>query len=98
MKKSDVLKLPSMPLQSPTFPRGPYRFFRRQYLVISYASDPAAIRAALRRAGLRRYEVSNFARPGFESVHNRLYWSGESYLGLGAGAAGCRRACAAGWC
>jgi putative oxygen-independent coproporphyrinogen III oxidase len=50
-----------------------------------------AIRAALRRAGLRRYEVSNFARPGRESVHNRLYWEGESYLGLGAGAAGCRR-------
>jgi len=47
MKKSDVLKLPSMPLQSPTFPRGPYRFFRRQYLVISYASDPVAIREAL---------------------------------------------------
>jgi acetoacetate decarboxylase len=36
-----------MPLQSPTFPRGPYRFFRRQYLVISYQSDPAAIREAL---------------------------------------------------
>jgi oxygen-independent coproporphyrinogen-3 oxidase len=50
-----------------------------------------AIRGALRRAGLRRYEVSNFARPGRESVHNRLYWDGESYLGLGAGAAGCRR-------
>jgi acetoacetate decarboxylase len=47
MKKSDVLGLPSMPLQSPTFPRGPYRFFRRQYLVISYQSDPAAIREAL---------------------------------------------------
>ncbi|HEY6104344.1 MAG TPA: radical SAM protein, partial [Anaeromyxobacteraceae bacterium] len=50
-----------------------------------------AIRAALRRAGLKRYEVSNYARPGRESVHNRLYWAGESYLGLGAGAAGCRR-------
>ncbi len=50
----------------------------------------AAIRAALRRAGLRRYEISNYARPGRESVHNRLYWDGESYLGLGAGAYGCR--------
>lgn len=49
------------------------------------------IAAALRRAGLRRYEVSNFARPGRESVHNRLYWAGESYLGVGAGAAGCLR-------
>ncbi len=51
----------------------------------------AAIRAALRRAGLRRYEISNHARPGMESVHNRLYWDGESYLGLGAGAFGCIR-------
>jgi putative oxygen-independent coproporphyrinogen III oxidase len=50
-----------------------------------------AIRHALRRAGLRRYEISNFARPGMESVHNRLYWDGESYLGLGAGAYGCLR-------
>ena len=48
-----------------------------------------AIRAALRRAGLRRYEISNHARPGFESVHNRLYWESESYLGLGVGAFGC---------
>jgi len=51
-----------------------------------------AIRGALRRAGLRRYEISNFARPGFESVHNQLYWDGESYLGVGCGAFGCRHA------
>jgi putative oxygen-independent coproporphyrinogen III oxidase len=50
-----------------------------------------AIRHALRRAGMRRYEISNFARAGRESVHNRLYWEGESYLGLGAGAYGCLR-------
>lgn len=55
------------------------------------ARQGAALRAALRRAGLRRYEISNHARPGFESVHNRLYWEGESYLGLGAGAFGCLR-------
>ena len=48
-----------------------------------------AIRGALRRAGLRRYEISNYARAGFESVHNRLYWESESYLGLGVGAYGC---------
>jgi oxygen-independent coproporphyrinogen-3 oxidase len=55
-----------------------------------------AVRTALRRAGLRRYEVSNFARPGRESIHNGLYWAGESYLGLGAGAVGCRRSDAGG--
>lgn len=47
MKKSDVKALPSMPLQSPTFPRGPYRFFNRQYLVINYKTDPSLIREAL---------------------------------------------------
>jgi oxygen-independent coproporphyrinogen-3 oxidase len=55
-----------------------------------------AARAALRRAGLRRYELSNFALPGRESRHNRLYWEGASYLGLGAGAAGCLRGPAGG--
>lgn len=55
------------------------------------AAQAAAIRAVLRRAGLRRYEISNFALPGRESAHNRLYWAAESYLGLGAGAYGCVR-------
>ena len=40
----------------------------------------------LARAGLDRYEISNFARPGFESRHNLKYWRREPYLGFGADA------------
>ncbi len=45
----------------------------------------AAVRV-LKAAGYRHYEVSNFALPGFESMHNTLYWKGNPYIGLGAGA------------
>lgn len=40
----------------------------------------------LARAGYRHYEVSNWALPGHECVHNLGYWEGRPYLGLGAGA------------
>ena len=44
------------------------------------------LRERLERAGIRQYEISNFARPGFESVHNRRYWERQPVLGLGVGA------------
>ncbi len=42
--------------------------------------------AMLGRAGYRRYEISNFAMPGFECRHNMNYWERGEYLGLGPGA------------
>ncbi len=40
----------------------------------------------LTAAGYRHYELSNFAKPGFESQHNLGYWDGRPYLGFGPGA------------
>lgn len=40
----------------------------------------------LAEAGLGQYEISNFAKPGFESKHNSSYWQGKIYLGFGPGA------------
>ena len=65
---------------------------RRGELVLP--SDDAALaqidtaRAALAEAGLIRYEISNYARPGFECRHNLAVWRGEDYIGLGEGSHG----------
>ena len=51
----------------------------------------------LAQAGFEQYEVSNFARTGYQSRHNLKYWMGRPYIGLGAAAhsdfSGCRYSC-----
>jgi oxygen-independent coproporphyrinogen-3 oxidase len=47
----------------------------------------ARTEVALRRAGLQRYEISNYAVAGKACLHNVACWRGEDYLGLGPGAA-----------
>jgi oxygen-independent coproporphyrinogen-3 oxidase len=44
---------------------------------------------ALRDAGYHHYEISNFAQPGHEAVHNSAYWRHVPYVGLGPGAHSC---------
>ncbi|MFC0137242.1 coproporphyrinogen III oxidase [Staphylococcus petrasii] len=48
-----------------------------QYLMKSLASTQ-----------FHQYEISNFAKPGHESEHNKVYWLNEEYYGFGAGASG----------
>ena len=49
----------------------------------SYAAE------MLERYGYRQYELSNFCAPGFESLHNLMYWNLDDYMGFGPGAHSC---------
>lgn len=42
----------------------------------------------MEKKGIRQYEISNFAKPGFESKHNLTYWNNDYYYGFGAGSHG----------
>ena len=53
--------------------------------------EVAEAECILAAAGLQRYEISNYARPGMECRHNCAVWRGEDYLGLGDGAHGRER-------
>ena len=47
MNIADILQASSMPIAGPSYPKGPYRFVDREYLIVAYESDPEAIREAV---------------------------------------------------
>jgi acetoacetate decarboxylase len=47
MTLDEILSAPSMPAFAPSYPLGPFRFVRREYLIITYETEPDAIRAVL---------------------------------------------------
>jgi len=47
MKIEEILRAPSMPLASPSYPHGPFRFVDREYMIVAYESDAEAIRHAV---------------------------------------------------
>ncbi|WP_439813700.1 acetoacetate decarboxylase [Zavarzinia sp. CC-PAN008] len=47
MNREQILKIPSMPAASPSYPHGPYRFVNREYLIIVYESDADLVREAV---------------------------------------------------
>lgn len=51
-----------------------------------YAAEFLLAHELLGAAGFDHYEVSNYARAGFQARHNRIYWLGRSYAGLGPSA------------
>jgi oxygen-independent coproporphyrinogen-3 oxidase len=68
------------------------QFFRRQERGEFRQDSDADVQffemtmSILEAAGYQQYEISNYARPCFSSIHNRAYWSGEDYLGIGPSA------------
>ena len=48
MKAEDIRKNAfAMPMANPAYPKGPYRFFNREFLIITYRTDPDKLRAAI---------------------------------------------------
>lgn len=69
-----------------------YHLDRKNQLVLPTEDEEylmyQLIRERLEQAGYRQYEISNFSIPGYESMHNTVYWLNDEYYGIGVGAHG----------
>ena len=74
-----------------------YNLYRKGKLVLPSDSLGAEMYEHLmnkmKQTNMHQYEISNFAKSGHESQHNKVYWQNESYYGFGAGASGYVNGC-----
>jgi oxygen-independent coproporphyrinogen-3 oxidase len=76
-----------------TFEKGTSFYSRLQKGMLQEADDElqremyADVMERLPQRGYEQYEISSFAKPGYRSRHNQVYWSGRGYFGFGPGAA-----------
>lgn len=74
MTRDEILGAPSMPAFSPSYPHGPFRFVGREYLIITYETDPEIIRADLpaRKIVGGRHQIVDFTVPYGRVLHDYL--------------------------
>ena len=67
-----------------------YNLVRKNNLLLPTQEEEAemyeVIMEQMKIHGYEQYEISNYAKPGFSSLHNLTYWNNEEYYGIGAGA------------
>ncbi|MDZ4689330.1 MAG: radical SAM family heme chaperone HemW [Planctomycetaceae bacterium] len=93
LRRGIELGVPHISTYGLTFESGTAFETRRQRGQLARAPEElerdmyAAAMDVLTAAGYEQYEISNFARPGFECRHNQVYWQGREYFAYGPGAA-----------
>ncbi len=82
---------PHLSIYDLTIEPGTKFFYRNKYGKLHLPDDDCAAdinrltSAMLENVGYARYEISNYAKPGFTSRHNRVYWSGSGWWAFGMG-------------
>lgn len=92
VKQALHLPITHLSLYNLTFEPQTAFYAQRRQLKAKVASDEQSVRLLnrccelLEEGGFKRYEISAFALEGYEAVHNRGYWEGRPFLGLGPSA------------